>query len=88
MRPTFLDDKEHGVFASRHPARPNAIGMSIVRLRQRTRNIREVQGIDALDDTPLLDIKPCVPRFDLIPEASKGWTAGVDWRPKPKGGED
>lgn len=88
VSPTFLDDKEHGIFASRHPSRPNAIGISIVRLKRRTKNILEVEGIDVLDNTPLLDIKPYIPRFDRIAEASDGWTANVSWRPKPKGRED
>lgn len=57
VRPTFLDD-EHGIFASRHPCRPNGIGMSIVGLLKRTDNILEIEGIDVLDKTPLIDTKP------------------------------
>lgn len=87
VRPTFLDDEPHGIFASRHPARPNAIGLTVVRLLKRQRNRLEVAGIDVLDGTPLLDIKPYIPRFDCYPEASEGWTAGKEERPKPKGRE-
>jgi tRNA-Thr(GGU) m(6)t(6)A37 methyltransferase TsaA len=87
VRPTFLDDREHGVFASRHPCRPNPLGLSIVRLAGRRENILDVEGIDVLDQTPLLDIKPYVPKFDRIDQAAEGWTAGLDWRPKPKGRE-
>ncbi|MDX8376654.1 MAG: tRNA (N6-threonylcarbamoyladenosine(37)-N6)-methyltransferase TrmO [Mariprofundales bacterium] len=87
VRPTFLDDKEHGIFASRHPCRPNGIGMSIVKLKSRTKNILEVEGIDILDGTPLLDIKPYLPQYDMIHEASEGWTGNVKWQPKPKGRE-
>jgi tRNA-Thr(GGU) m(6)t(6)A37 methyltransferase TsaA len=87
VRPTFLDDREHGVFASRHPCRPNPLGLSIVRLAGRRENILDVEGIDVLDQTPLLDIKPYVPKFDRIDRAAEGWTAGLDWRPKPKGRE-
>ena len=87
VRPTFLDDKEHGVFASRHPCRPNGIGMSIVKLKKRTKNILEVEGLDILNETPLLDIKPYLPQYDIISEASKGWTDNVKWRSKPKGRE-
>jgi tRNA (adenine37-N6)-methyltransferase len=87
IRQTFLDDEERGIFATRHPCRPNPIGMSIVRLKKRMNNILEVMGIDVLDNTPLLDIKPYIPRFDLIATASEGWTANVSWRPKPKGRE-
>jgi tRNA-Thr(GGU) m(6)t(6)A37 methyltransferase TsaA len=87
VRPTFLDDEPHGVFASRHPCRPNGIGISIVRLLRRKQNILEVSGVDVLDDTPLIDIKPYVPRFDAHPEATEGWIAGTKERPKPSGRE-
>ncbi len=83
VRPTFLDDTPHGIFASRHPCRPNAIGMSIVRLEKVHENILEVSGIDVLDGTPLLDVKPYIPKFDNIESASNGWVAGKVWRSKP-----
>ncbi len=87
VRPTFLDDEPHGVFASRHPCRPNSIGMSIVRLRERDSNTLLVEGIDVLDKTPLLDIKPYVARFDRIETSTEGWIAKTQWRPKPQGRE-
>jgi tRNA-Thr(GGU) m(6)t(6)A37 methyltransferase TsaA len=87
VRGTFLDDTPHGIYASRHPCRPNGIGMSIVKLVGREDNILTVEGIDVLDQTPLLDIKPYVPRFDSIESASEGWIAGRQWRPKPSGKE-
>lgn len=87
VRPTFLDDTPHGVFASRHPCRPNGIGMSVVRLFARRDNHLEVRGIDVLDKTPLIDIKPYVRRFDAFNEASEGWVAQAKWRPKPGGRE-
>jgi tRNA-Thr(GGU) m(6)t(6)A37 methyltransferase TsaA len=83
VRPTFLDDASHGVFATRHPCRPNGIGASVVRLIGRDGNILEVEGIDVLDNTPLLDIKPYIPRFDRIETANEGWVADKKWRPKP-----
>lgn len=86
-RPTFLDDEPHGVFASRHPCRPNGLGLSVVRLLRREGNILHVSGIDVLDGTTLIDIKPYIPRFDSYPEASAGWTAGKEDRPKPPGRE-
>jgi len=86
-RPTFLDDAPHGVFASRHPCRPNSIGMSIVRLEAKKENILEVSEIDILDNTPLLDIKPYIPRFDYRQDASNGWVEGKAWREKPEGRE-
>jgi len=87
VRSTFLDDDEHGIFASRHPSRPNGIGISIVKLLMRTDNILKIEGIDVLDKTPLIDIKPYIPRFDLIETASEGWVANRQWRPKPSNRE-
>ena len=83
VRPTFLDDTPRGVFASRHPCRPNGIGISIVKLLSINQNILEVGGIDVLDQTPLIDIKPYIPRFDCFPDASNGWVASKTLRPKP-----
>jgi tRNA-Thr(GGU) m(6)t(6)A37 methyltransferase TsaA len=87
VRPTFLDDEAHGVFASRHPCRPNRIGLTVVRLLSRSGNMLEVGGIDVLDQTPLVDIKPYVPRFDCWPDATEGWLVGREERPKPTGRE-
>jgi tRNA (adenine37-N6)-methyltransferase len=83
VRP-FLDDAERGVFATRHPSRPNPIGISTVRLLSRSATSLEVGGIDVLDGTPLLDIKPYVPDFDVLVPARAGWyesrPAGKDGR--------
>ena len=87
IRSTFLDDEPHGIYASRHPCRPNGIGLSIVKLIKREGSILEIAGVDVLDGTPLLDIKPYIPRFDLVPEATEGWLTGKDWRAKPQGME-
>ena len=87
IRKPFLDDTPHGIFATRHPCRPNGIGISIVRLLSHEENLVKVSGIDVLDGTPLLDIKPYVPRFDCYPEASEGWFAGKEKREKPPGRE-
>ena len=84
IRPTFIDDTPHGVFASRHPCRPNGIGLSIVKLDSCTDNTIDVSGIDILDGTPLVDLKPYIPRFDQIDGASNGWTENKELRPKPK----
>jgi len=83
-RPTFLDDVPHGVFASRHPCRPNSIGISIVKLEKRNKNILEVSEIDVLDNTPLIDIKPYIPKFDYRLDASNGWVKTTELRAKPK----
>ena len=69
----FLDDNVHGVFATRAPRRPNPIGISIVELLKRDRNILSVKGVDVLDGTPLLDIKPYVTNFDVFQVSSVGW---------------
>ena len=69
----FLDDQLRGLFATRHPCRPNPIGISIVRLLNCQNNILEIEGVDVLDNTPLLDIKPYVPDFDVKTEVRTGW---------------
>jgi tRNA-Thr(GGU) m(6)t(6)A37 methyltransferase TsaA len=69
----FLDDQLHGLFATRHPCRPNPIGLSIVRLLARRDNVLEIGGVDVLDGTPLLDIKPYVPDFDVRTNTHTGW---------------
>ena len=74
----FLQDIEHGIFATRAPCRPNPIGLSIVKLERREGNILHLDGIDLLDGTPLLDIKPYCARFDCIPNTRNGWQDEVD----------
>ena len=71
----FLDDRMHGVFATRYPNRPNPLGLSVVRLVNRMENKLEVLGVDMLDGTPLLDIKPYVPDFDIHSVSKIGWYA-------------
>jgi len=82
-RPTFLDDASHGVFASRHPCRPNGMGMSIVKLERRVKNILEISELDVLDNTPLVDIKPYVPKFDYRGKANNGWIETKEAGDKP-----
>jgi tRNA-Thr(GGU) m(6)t(6)A37 methyltransferase TsaA len=77
----FLDDQPRGLFATRHPLRPNPIGLSAVRLLGRRGTTLDVEGIDVLDGTPLLDIKPYVPEFDVKPDARAGW-----YENRPAGG--
>jgi tRNA-Thr(GGU) m(6)t(6)A37 methyltransferase TsaA len=69
----FLDDQMRGVFATRYPARPNQIGFSVVRLISPIANVLQVEGVDMLDGTPLLDIKPFVPEFDIRTDTRAGW---------------
>ena len=69
----FMDQNSHGIFSIRAPARPNSIGFSVVRLEKIEDNILYVKNIDIIDGTPLLDIKPYVPEFDVRQDAVKGW---------------
>jgi len=69
----YRDTVEHGLFATRSPCRPNPIGLSTVRLLGREGNRLRVSGLDILDGTPLLDIKPYVPEYDAHPAAASGW---------------
>ena len=62
----FMEDKTRGVFSTRAPRRPNQIGMSIVRLDKIEDNILHISNVDIIDGTPLLDIKPFVPKFDCF----------------------
>ena len=73
----FLDDTPRGVFATRAPKRPNAIGLSIVRLTGMHGYTLAIEDVDILDGTPLLDIKPYVPAFDAYPDAASGWLEPV-----------
>ena len=69
----FLDDHKRGLFSTRAPRRPNPIGLSIVRLMKRDGNKLYIEGIDVLNGTPLIDIKPYVPGFDTKEVTSIGW---------------
>jgi len=72
----FMDEKAHGVFATRAPARPNPIGISAVRLVGVEDCTLHVEDIDVVDGTPLLDIKPYVPEFDWRETERIGWLSG------------
>ncbi len=69
----FLDDKRRGLFATRAPSRPNPIGISVVRLFEIHESTLHIQDLDVVDGTPLLDIKPYVPQFDVYPVEKIGW---------------
>jgi len=72
----FMDDKPHGIFATRAPARPNPIGMSIVKLKKIENNLIYIEGVDMVDGTPLLDIKPFFTKYDNRLDAKAGWLEG------------
>ncbi|OGO18990.1 MAG: tRNA (N6-threonylcarbamoyladenosine(37)-N6)-methyltransferase TrmO [Chloroflexi bacterium RBG_16_50_11] len=58
-----------GVFASRSPDRPNPLGKTTVKLLERRKNVLKVQGLDAIDGTPVIDIKPYIPGLDSVKNA-------------------
>jgi tRNA-Thr(GGU) m(6)t(6)A37 methyltransferase TsaA len=73
------DDRPHGVFATRSPRRPNPIGLTVVKLLRREGNLLHVQGVDMLDGTPILDIKPYL--SSVPPEVlRRGWLAEAEAR--------
>ena len=69
----YMDNKTHGVFAIRSPSRPNPIGISVVHLVRIEGRTLHIQDIDIVDGTPLLDIKPYVPEFDIREVDKIGW---------------
>jgi tRNA-Thr(GGU) m(6)t(6)A37 methyltransferase TsaA len=74
----FLQDIERGVFATRSPNRPNAIGLSVVELIACEGNVLYLDGVDILDGTPLLDIKPYTAKFDRFETIRNGWQDQID----------
>lgn len=71
----YRDTTERGLFSTRAPSRPNPLGISAVRLTSvdLDKGALSVEGIDVLDGTPLLDIKPYIPEFDAFPNSRAGW---------------
>jgi len=71
-----------GLFATRAPHRPNSLGLSVARLQQRKGNILRVVGLDAIDGTPVLDLKPYLPRLDSPPDVRiAGWAKKLECEP-------
>jgi len=69
----FMDTEPHGIFSCKAPKRPNAIGMSTVKLTGIEGNILQLEQVDMLDGTPLIDIKPFFPKYDNRLEVKCGW---------------
>ncbi|BFI95777.1 MAG: tRNA (N6-threonylcarbamoyladenosine(37)-N6)-methyltransferase TrmO [Rhodanobacter sp.] len=69
---------KRSVLATRSPHRPNAIGLSAVELVAVEERVLRVRGVDLLDGTPILDIKPYVPYADAFPDARAGWIDAID----------
>ena len=76
----YLDTELRGLFATRAPSRPNPIGLSIVRLLGVDGRVLRIEGVDLLDGTPVLDIKPYVREFDEQTEIRCGWLDEVSGR--------
>jgi tRNA-Thr(GGU) m(6)t(6)A37 methyltransferase TsaA len=73
---------EQGVLATRSQLRPSPIGVATVRLLRRRKNILRVEGLDAIDGTPVLDVKPYFPNYDAVPAAGvPDWARALDQRP-------
>lgn len=72
-RPLIDGAEPHGIFATRHFNRPNRLGMSVVRVLGIDEGRVSVEGVDLLDGTPVLDIRPYIPEFDSVPDAGSGW---------------
>lgn len=71
----YLDTCERGVFSTRSPLRPNPLGMTIVRLDRVEENFLHVSGVDILNGSPVIDIKPYIPDFDQHQPERIGWYA-------------
>ena len=69
----FLDTQQRGLFSTRAPRRPNAIGLSVVSLVSIEDSAIHIMDVDMIDGTPLLDIKPFVPAFEDVDDYRLGW---------------
>jgi tRNA (adenine37-N6)-methyltransferase len=69
----YMDSVFHGIFSTRSPARPNRIGISVLKLEKISGNQLFVQNLDMLDKTPVIDIKPYVPSMDFFKVEKIGW---------------
>jgi tRNA (adenine37-N6)-methyltransferase len=74
-----IDNRPHGVFATRSPRRPNPIGLTVVELLRRDRNLLHVRGVDMLDQTPILDLKPYLSSIPAE-KLRRGWLAEAESR--------
>jgi tRNA-Thr(GGU) m(6)t(6)A37 methyltransferase TsaA len=88
VRPPRGPKVKRGVLATRSPHRPSPIGLSAVRLLGVEGRTLRVHGVDLLDGTPVLDIKPYVPYADAFPDARAGWVDEVDALERAEDGEE
>jgi tRNA-Thr(GGU) m(6)t(6)A37 methyltransferase TsaA len=78
----FMDTEKRGIFACKAPKRPNALGLSTVKLLRIEGNILHVEQVDMLDNTPLLDIKPFYPKYDNRENVKIGWLENLQSLPE------
>ena len=78
MVKTPWEEKKHGVFATRSPNHPNPLGYSVVKLIGKKNNILKVKGLDAIDGTPVIDIKPYIKKIDQKKDVVSGWSGKTD----------
>lgn len=84
----FLDNRPHGVFATRAPNRPNPLGLSVVKLTGIVGNLLQIENVDILSGTPILDIKPYVPEFDQPEVERSGWLEWAKGKVRSKKSDD
>ena len=77
---TPWDAEKHGVFVTRSPNHPNPLGYSVVKLIERKDNILRVKGLDAIEGTPVIDIKPYIKRIDRKENVVCGWSEKIDFK--------
>lgn len=89
VHPPRLNGKSLGVFATRSPHRPNPIGLSVVKINQINRSSINVTGVDLIEGTPVIDIKPYLTGTEALQDAKSGWTdlspsetAHITWSPE------
>jgi len=80
MVQTPWEEKKHGVFVTRSPHHPNPIGYSVVKLLKRKENILKIKGLDAIEGTPVIDIKPYIKKIDCKTDANSGWSEKIDFK--------
>lgn len=84
----FMDSVPRGLFATRAPRRPNPIGLSVVRLERIDGRVLHVEGVDIMDESPLVDIKPYVPDFDAPSGCRTGWLENISKSAQDKRSDD
>lgn len=73
VHPPRMNGNSIGVFATRSPHRPNPIGLSLVKIKKVHADRIEIDGVDLVDGTPVIDIKPYLPQYEIRAEAKAGW---------------